>query len=248
MKLSVKLDTFEGPLDLLLHLIDKNKVNIYDIPIAQITDQYMEYVGKMEKEDLELVSEFLVMAATLLSIKAKMLLPAEKDEEGEAADPREELVARLVEYKLYKTMAQELKECYLGADRTMFKEPTIPREVAAYQEPVDLDGLLDGITLQKLQDVFQMVMRRQVDKIDPIRSKFGNIKQDPVPLCLQIQGKAVLLFPALPCAYVVHKRPYLHSAQSFFTICFPWSETAFATWKAICATFSPSSACGLPSR
>ena len=182
MKLSVKLDTFEGPLDLLLHLIDKNKVNIYDIPIAQITDQYMEYVGKMEKEDLELVSEFLVMAATLLSIKAKMLLPAEKDEEGEAADPREELVARLVEYKLYKTMAQELKECYLGADRTMFKEPTIPREVAAYQEPVDLDGLLDGITLQKLQDVFQMVMRRQVDKIDPIRSKFGNIKQDPVRL------------------------------------------------------------------
>ncbi len=182
MKLSVKLDTFEGPLDLLLHLIDKNKVSIYDIPIAQITDQYMEYVRQMEKEDLDLVSDFLVMAATLLSIKAKMLLPAEKDEEGEEIDPREELVARLVEYKLYKSMAQELKDLYLDADRSLYKTPTVPKEVAAYEEPVDLDRLLDGITLQKLQDVFQMVMRRQMDKIDPIRSKFGNIKRDPVRL------------------------------------------------------------------
>ena len=75
MKLSVKLEIFEGPLDLLLHLIDKNKVNIYDIPIADITYQYMEYVRAMDKQDLDLVSDFLVMAATLLSIKAKMLLP-----------------------------------------------------------------------------------------------------------------------------------------------------------------------------
>ncbi len=107
MKLSVKLDTFEGPLDLLLHLIDKNKVSIYDIPIVQITDQYMAYVKQMEKTDLDLVSDFLVMAATLFSIKAKMLLPTQKDEEGEEIDPREELVARLIEYKLYKSMAQE---------------------------------------------------------------------------------------------------------------------------------------------
>lgn len=182
MKLSVKLDSFEGPLDLLLHLIDKNKVSIYDIPIAQITDQYMGYVRQMEKEDLDLVSDFLVMAATLLSIKAKMLLPAEKDEQGEEMDPREELVARLVEYKLYKSMALELKERYMDADKSLYKPSTIPEEVLAYEEPVDLGRLLDGITLQKLQNVFQMVMRRQVDKIDPIRSKFGNIKKDPVRL------------------------------------------------------------------
>ena len=182
MKLSVKLDSFEGPLDLLLHLIDKNKVSIYDIPIAKITDQYMEYVRQMEKEDLDLVSDFLVMAATLLSIKAKMLLPTETNEEGEEVDPREELVARLVEYKLYKTMAQELKERFIDADRCLYKPSTVPKEVMAYEEPVDLDQLLEGITLQKLQDVFQMVMRRQVDKIDPIRSKFGNIKKDPVRL------------------------------------------------------------------
>ena len=87
MGINVKLQVFEGPLDLLLHLIDKNKVNIYDIPIAMITEQYMEYVNQMDKEDLNVVSEFLVMAATLLDIKSKMLLPKEVNEEGIEEDP-----------------------------------------------------------------------------------------------------------------------------------------------------------------
>ena len=102
MDFSYKLESFEGPLDLLLHLIEKNKVNIYDIPIAMITEQYLEYVKHMEEESLDVVSEFLVMAATLLDIKAKMLLPKEVNEEGEEEDPRSELVARLLEYKTYK--------------------------------------------------------------------------------------------------------------------------------------------------
>ena len=97
MGISVKLQAFEGPLDLLLHLIDKNKVNIYDIPIADITEQYMEYVNKMQEEDLNVVSEFLVMAATLLDIKCRMLLPKEVDEEGNEQDPRAELVEKLLE-------------------------------------------------------------------------------------------------------------------------------------------------------
>ena len=79
----VKLEVFEGPLDLLLHLIEKNKVNIYDIPIAEITDQYMEYIHQMQREDLNIMSEFMVMAATLISIKCRMLLPKEVNEEGE---------------------------------------------------------------------------------------------------------------------------------------------------------------------
>ena len=108
MGISVKLQVFEGPLDLLLHLIDKNKVNIYDIPIAMITEQYMEYVEQLKKEDLNVVSEFLVMAATLLDIKSRMLLPKEVDEEGNEEDPRAELVEKLLEYKLYKAMAQKL--------------------------------------------------------------------------------------------------------------------------------------------
>ena len=145
-------------MDLLLHLIEKNKVNIYDIPIAEITNQYLEYVRNMEREDLNVVSEFLVMAATLLDIKARMLLPKEVDEEGEEIDPRAELVQRLLEYKTYRLMADELARREDGADRLLYKSPTIPPEVAKYEPPVDLDSLLDGLTLAKLKRVFEQVM------------------------------------------------------------------------------------------
>lgn len=182
MELSYKLETFEGPLDLLLHLIEKNKVNIYDIPIAEITDQYMDYVSRMEEESLDVVSEFLVMAATLLDIKARMLLPKEVNEEGEEEDPRAELVARLLEYKTYKYMSMELKDMELDADKVFYKAPTIPKEVEKYEEPVDLDKLLDGLTLSRLQKIFESVMKRQQDKIDPVRSTFGTIKKEPVSL------------------------------------------------------------------
>ena len=96
MAIPVKINVFEGPLDLLLHLIEKNKIDIYDIPIVEITDQYMEYLHSMEKEDLGTMSEFMVMAATLLDIKCKMLLPKETNDEGEEEDPREELVQKLL--------------------------------------------------------------------------------------------------------------------------------------------------------
>ncbi|MBQ7796512.1 MAG: segregation/condensation protein A [Lachnospiraceae bacterium] len=182
MEISYKLESFEGPLDLLLHLIEKNKVNIYDIPIAEITDQYLEYVRNMEEESLDVVSEFLVMAATLLDIKARMLLPKEINEEGEEEDPRAELVARLLEYKTYKYMSMELKDMELDAEKIFYKDPTIPREVEKYEQPVDLDKLLDGVTLAKLQQIFQSVMKRQQDKIDPVRSTFGTIKKEPVSL------------------------------------------------------------------
>ena len=105
-----KLEAFEGPLDLLLHLIEKNKVNIYDIPIVEITDQYMEYIHQLPSEDLDVMSEFLVMAATLLDIKSKMLLPAGGQRGREELDPREELVQKLLEYKMYKYMSYELKD------------------------------------------------------------------------------------------------------------------------------------------
>lgn len=179
--ISYKLETFEGPLDLLLHLIEKNKVSIYDIPIVLITQQYLEYVSHMEKEDLNVVSDFLVMAATLIDIKSRMLLPVE-EEEGEEEDPRAELAARLLEYKMYKYMAQELSGLEDGAVRQLYKAPTIPAEVAGYQPPVDLDRLLGGLTLAKLQAVFESVERRRADKLDPIRSKFGTIRREPISL------------------------------------------------------------------
>ncbi|MBS5062839.1 MAG: segregation/condensation protein A [Hungatella hathewayi] len=186
MELSYKLESFEGPLDLLLHLIEKNKVSIYDIPIVLITEQYLAYVSNMETEDLNIVSEFLVMAATLIDIKARMLLPAEVNEEGEEEDPRAELVARLLEYKMYKYMAGELQDMEVGAEKHLYKEPTIPKEVARYEAPVDLDKLLDGLTLARLQSIFESVMKRNADKVDPIRSKFGNIKREPVSLEMKI--------------------------------------------------------------
>lgn len=182
MGLSVKLEVFEGPLDLLLHLIDKNKVDIYDIPIVEITNQYMEYIHSMENEDLNVMSEFLLMASTLLDIKCRMLLPKEINEEGEEEDPRQELVEQLLQYKMYKYMSYELRDRQVEGDRLMFKEATIPKEVSDYAEPVDLDKLLDGITLAKLNAVFQDILKRQEGKIDPIRSKFGKIEKEEVSL------------------------------------------------------------------
>lgn len=180
MGIPVKLQVFEGPLDLLLHLIDKNKIDIYDIPIVEITNQYMEYIKAMEKEDLNVMSEFLVMAATLLDIKCKMLLPKEVNEDGEEEDPRQELVEQLLEYKMYKYMSYELKDREIESERVMYKTPTITQEVMEYEQPVNLDELLGDLTLQKLNHIFKDVMKRQVDKIDPVRSKFGKIEKEEV--------------------------------------------------------------------
>lgn len=182
MGIPVKLEVFEGPLDLLLHLIDKNKIDIYDIPIVEITNQYMDYIRNMQKEDLNIMSEFLVMAATLLDIKCRMLLPKEASEEGEEEDPRQELVEQLLQYKVYKYMACELKERQSDADFVLYKSPTIPEEVLGYVEPVDLDLLLGEVTLARLNTIFQDVMKRQTDKIDPVRSKFGKIEKEEVSL------------------------------------------------------------------
>lgn len=182
MGISVKLEAFEGPLDLLLHLIDKNKVNIYDIPIADITEQYMEYVRKMQEENLDIVSEFLVMAATLLDIKCRMLLPKEVDEEGNEEDPRAELVEQLLEYKLFKAMAEELKGQQLDALKTYYRKPDIPEEVSGYTQPVDLNEVVGDVNLIKLNAIFADVMKRKEDKVDPVRSKFGKIEKEEVTM------------------------------------------------------------------
>ena len=182
MDMTVKLQVFEGPLDLLLHLIDKNKVNIYDIPIVEITAQYMEYIAEMKRQDLDVLSEFLVMAATLIDIKSKMLLPSDPDSEEEEEDPRAELVQQLLEYKMYKCMAYELKDRQIDAQKVLFKEPTIPDEVLAYEEPVNVAELVSDVTLAKLNDIFKNIMKKQKDKIDPLRSKFGKIEKEEVTL------------------------------------------------------------------
>lgn len=177
-----KLDAFEGPLDLLLQLIEKNKVDIYDIPIADITDQYMSYVSTMQGKDLELLSDFLVMATTLLDIKAKMLLPFERDDNGEEIDPRSELVARLVEYQEYKMMADKLRTLYDETGTELYRDPSIPDDLKQYRPKPEADKVLANVTLDRLQEVFSEVILRKEDRIDPVRSGFGVIQNDPVKL------------------------------------------------------------------
>ena len=187
--LSLRLEKYEGPLDLLLKLIEKNKINIYDIPIAEITEQYMAYLSGMEREDLDQLSEFLLMAATLLDIKARMLLPREVDQEtGEEMDPRAELVNRLLEHKKYKLMAEELADREFDAYKVFFREPALRKEDAEWTQPVYLDELFQEVTLTRLQFVFQEGMRQREDRIDPERSRFGTIKREPISLKMQIEA------------------------------------------------------------
>ena len=187
MGIPVKLQVFEGPLDLLLHLIDKNKIDIYDIPIVEITNQYMDYIRAMEREDLNVMSEFLVMAATLLDIKCRMLLPKEVKEDGEEEDPRQELVEQLLEYKMYKYMSYELRDREAEGQRALYRAPDLPEEVKEYVEPIDMDALLGDLTLAKLNSIFQDVIRRQADKIDPVRSTFGKIEKETVTLSQRME-------------------------------------------------------------
>lgn len=182
MPLTVKLQVFEGPLDLLLHLIEKNKVDIYDIPIVTITEQYLDYIRQMETEDMNVMSEFLLMAATLLDIKCKMLLPAQENEEGEEEDPRAELVQKLLEYKMYKYASLELRDRQIDADKSFFRKKELPDEIMDYKEPLNYEELLGDITLNKLHEIFKDMMKRQEDKIDPVRSGFGKIEKDEVDM------------------------------------------------------------------
>lgn len=123
MNYKIRLDMFEGPLDLLLYLVKKDHLNIYDIPIAKVTQQYLEYINLMQLLDLNIVGEFLVMAATLMQIKSKMLLPAEElAAQAEQEDPRAELVKKLLEYEKFKQIAENLKQREIS-QQDVFKRP-----------------------------------------------------------------------------------------------------------------------------
>lgn len=160
---TVKLERFEGPLDLLLHLIKRDEIDIYDIPIAHITQQYLAYLELMRSLDLEIAGEFLVMAATLMRIKAKMLLPlpavGEEEDEG---DPREELVQRLIEYRQFKEAAGTLREKE-GERRMLFERGMVPGEDDAGPLPLAPATLFD--LLAALNRVLARVPERQTYEI-----------------------------------------------------------------------------------
>jgi len=157
-KYQVRLENFKGPLDLLLHLIEKNEIDIYDIPIARITDQYLEYINEAKYLDLDFASEFLVMAASLLAIKAKMLLPKPVQivTEDEGEDPREELVARLLEYRKYKEIAEVLR----------IKEAEMSRVFTRNINEADIikdfgvSNPVENITVEDLMNAFQVILEK----------------------------------------------------------------------------------------
>lgn len=160
-----KLDTFEGPLDLLLHLISKNKVSIYDIPIVEITEQYLEAIEGIEESQLENTSEFLVMAAQLLYIKSKMLLP--KNEEEDEEDPRDDLAQRLAEYQQYKEASQELRKSEFSSRYMFFKEEEkIKFPLPEYNRKHTID---------ELTDAFNSILQRKLRFAKPEKRAFSGI-------------------------------------------------------------------------
>ncbi len=181
--MEIKLEKFEGPMDLLYSLIVKNKIDIYDIPIALITEQYLEYINEMGKYNMENISEFLIMAATLIEIKSRLLLPKEVNENNEEIDPREELVQRLVEYKRFKGIAEEFdvkqKKAgyvyYKESDKALLKE--IRKDV-----PKEISDILNGATGDMLFIAFKEVLRRQELRTDKIRSGFNSVRRDEFTL------------------------------------------------------------------
>ncbi len=171
MSYRVKLDIFEGPLDLLLHLVKKNEVELPDIPIAEITDQYLAYLDLLKQFDLDIAGEYLVMAASLLYLKSRLLLPIEETPEEEGEDPREELARQLLEYQRFKEAATTL----LGREllnRDVFIRPPLPAESAGKDEAVYelslgdlLDALHEVMTRADAQEAHQ-IMREQVSVRD----------------------------------------------------------------------------------
>lgn len=159
--MQLKLEVFEGPLDLLMHLIEKHKIDIYDIPIAQITEQYMAYLSEMEAYNIELSSEFLVMASQLLLIKSRMLLPKPPAGEDEF-DPRQELVDRLVAYKLFKEVSGQLKEWAESSKGIYYKDPD--EAVLDIQPEIILTS-----TTEKLVKAFiEVLTRERPEKPKPV--------------------------------------------------------------------------------
>ncbi|PKM81333.1 MAG: segregation/condensation protein A [Firmicutes bacterium HGW-Firmicutes-14] len=177
MGYQIKTEVFEGPFDLLFHLIEKNEVDIYDIPIAEITQQYLEYITAMQMLDLEVTSEFLVMAASLLAIKARMLLPkpppAGDEETEEEVDPRDELVEKLLEYKKFKAMAEYLQE----KETFMNKVYTRPNEEEMFFHLFSEENPLEGISLPTLLNALQEVLDRAAE-----REITGEIPRDEVTI------------------------------------------------------------------
>lgn len=180
---SLKLTAFEGPLDLLMHLIESNKIDIYDIPIVEIMEQYIGYLRNLQEFDMELASEFLVMAATLLQIKSRMLLPKEaREDEDEGEDPRQQLVEMLVEYRRIKKAAQNLRYLKEEADRYASREPMFANLVERYVPSYPVRDLLLA-----LANVLRETGGRPLAYIEP---QAFSVQEKMAEILQRLQGSA----------------------------------------------------------
>jgi segregation and condensation protein A len=216
MSYSVKLEVFEGPFDLLFHLIEKNEVDIYDIPIAVITRQYLQYLDGLRFFDIEIASEFLVMAATLLHIKSKMLLPNPKDETMEEdEDPRQQLVERLMEYKKYKEVTGELKKREEIFLKRLFREPSAAG-IDGHQEPV-----IPDIGLAELHRAFEEAMKKYRELYNSDYDLKKSLEKERVSVTEKIKHIIKVLKPGRPVKF-----------DKLFEG-FPTRETVVATFLAL---------------
>lgn len=174
------LENFTGPLDLLLQLIDRNQVDIMNIPISEIANQFAECVAGMDG-DMETISEFLSMTATLLDIKCRMLLQKEEqvDNNGEETDPRLELVRKLLEYKMYRQMGRQLIALSESASKVFYKKKTTIKTDAT-KESIDYDALIGKRTAYDLYRSYLFSLSRKKQRRDPVRAEFGKIQKEEV--------------------------------------------------------------------
>ncbi len=190
--MDVKVGEFEGPFELLFHLIEKNKIDITDIPIVLLTNQYMDYMKKMPQKDMESMSEFILMAATLLEIKSKMLLPVKEKEEEEVIDPRQELVNKLIEYKRAKLLAKLLEE-QMRENLITKKPETSIINLCSKQVEIPMEEILGDISLEKLFLTFEEVILRKKLKVDKVRAGFNSVKKDE----FTIESKTIFILNLL---------------------------------------------------
>ena len=207
MSVEFKINEFEGPLDLLLHLIKENKMDIMNIEIEKITDQYMKYLAEQEKMNLEIASEYLILASELIEIKSKLLLPNTKvsDEESDMTDPREELVNRLIEYQNYKEVTKLLQEKEELRKEIYTKSP---ENIKNYVD--DLGEITSDVTLDDLVEAFKKYLERKKDS-KPLNTKIAvkeitvSSRRYEIKKILSVKGKVSFdeLFPVVSREYVV---------------------------------------------
>lgn len=177
MTLNIKIENFEGPFDLLLHLIKKSEMDIYDIKIHEITNQYLQYISQMKEMDLEVTSEFIVIAANLLEIKSRMLLPNFAEDELAAdkeTDPRKELISKLIEYKKFKAIAEVLRKKEEEFGIVYTKKPEIIEDINKDARDIDI---LNNITMLELYNLFNALINKYYSKLNK-----ENVIQREIPI------------------------------------------------------------------